>query len=329
MRKHPKYAAFILLAWAALLFITLAFPDKFQFEPILGTRASLENASRVPAYDDSEFTLRADGIVRIATWNLKNYSVSNRRVNGKWIEYPKPNSEKESVSKVLKKIDADVVLVQEIGDAEFMKELRDSLAEAGLVYNYCAVSKSDSPARLGILSRLRPVSFFDFSSLRFEFRGDNRYSPRGAFGAGFETLGVRWHAFSVHLKSKQGARKSDENFTPFRFAELRAIDAKISSKVGSGSPVLIAGDFNDEPNSALLRNLKSLKLELVGQSDPIGRPYTYFWRKKSINYVYDYFLVSPSLRNFVGGEARVFTQVEDASDHFPVFLDLKFKGSQN
>ena len=329
MRKHPKYAAFIFLVWVALVFLTFAFSDRFPFDADFSSPDSLENVSRLPAYDDSEFTLRAGGIVRIATWNLKNYTVSNRRVNGKWIEYPKPNSEKKSVVEALKKIDSDVVLVQEIGDAEFMKELRDSLAESGLVYNYCAVAKCDSYARLGILSRLKPESFFDFSTVRFEFRGDNRYSPRGTFGAGFETHGVKWYAFSIHLKSKQGARKSDENFTPFRFAELRAIDAKISSAVGGNSAVVVAGDFNDEPSSALLRNLKTLKLGLVGQADSRGNPHTYFWRKKNINYVYDYFLVSPLMRNYVEGKGRVFTSIENASDHFPVFLDLKFGAAQN
>ena len=260
--------------------------------------------------------------LRVCTWNIHNYNVSNRRVNGVWRSYPKPESERDAVCAALKAIDADIVLLQEMGDKTYLEDLLARLKKAGADYEFAAVSKFDSPSRLAILSKIAPQKVFDFSDTAFFFDGQNRYSPRGALGIEVRAANLQLLAFSVHLKSKVNARKGDEKFTPFRHAELRAISARIRSAAKKNSKILVAGDFNDEPAKPLLRNAKAF--ELVEQADSRGLAYTYHWAKRDLFFKYDFFLAA-NLRPPEISKAFVVSGTQKASDHRPVYVDIKLR----
>ena len=260
--------------------------------------------------------------LRVCSWNVHNYNVSNRRVNGVWRAYPKPESERDAVCAALKAIDADVVLLQEMGDKTYLEDLLARLRKAGVNYAFAAVAKFDSPSRLAILSKIAPRKVFDFSDTAFFFDGQNKYSPRGALGVEIRAANLQLYAFSVHLKSKVNAKKSDEKFTPFRHAELRAISARIRSVAKKGSKILVAGDFNDEPAKPLLRNAKTF--ELVEQADSRGLAYTYHWAKRELLFRYDFFLAA-NLRPPEISKAFVVSGTQNASDHRPIYVDIKLE----
>lgn len=309
--KKFGYAAIVLVLW--FLLSVFAVSDVGD-----GDTAELQ-LSRMEAGSPPADPLK----VRVCSWNVKNYNVSNRYVKGKWREYPKPEEEKAQLRKVVAALKPDVLLIQEMGDMAFLDELRADLAREGVVYPYCAVTKYNSPSRLAIMSKIRPGRFMDFSSVKIEVQGENRMSPRGALGAEFESGGVKWCAFALHLKSKQGARKRDEAFIPFRFAEIRGIDEAVFDAVGADAAAVIAGDFNDEPSAALLRNFKKMPFRLV-ESVPEGggRAYTYYWQKGDTHYLYDFFLATPGIQKYIIG-SKIGWHL-DASDHRPVYIDLDF-----
>lgn len=309
----------VLLIWLAWVGVS-----HFAGNADFGT-APLELDTIPAAHAESGIT---GGKIRICSWNVHNYSVANRYVNGKWRQHPKPESEKAALRKTLIQINADVVLIQEMGDEVYLAELRDALAREGLAYPYCATTSHDAYTRVAIMSRLRPKNFYDCSDVSFAFKGEKVFSPRGALGAKFTSSGRTWFAFAIHLKSKSGARKADEEFYPFRFAEVRAIDARVAPAVG-GSPVIVAGDFNNEPSSALLRNFKKLELSMLGGGDFASKAaYTYYWKKKDIPYVYDYFLVNQQMRSCAGEPKIINCQsAREASDHLPIVVDLDFAAS--
>ena len=260
--------------------------------------------------------------LRVCSWNVHNYNVSNRRVNGVWRAYPKPESERDAVCAALKAIDADVVLLQEMGDKTYLEDLLARLRKAGVNYAFAAVAKFDSPSRLAILSKIAPRKVFDFSDTAFFFDGQNKYSPRGALGVEIRAANLQLYAFSVHLKSKVNAKKSDEKFTPFRHAELRAISARIRSVAKKGSKILVAGDLNAEPAKPLLRNAKTF--ELVEQADSRGLAYTYHWAKRDLFFRYDFFLAA-NLRPPEISNAFVVSGTQNASDHRPIYVDIKLE----
>ncbi len=310
LRKLSKKRA-IAFAFALLLCVVFSlFKDESVVPP---------ERSHLPEATSSEETSR--DVIRVCTWNVHNYNVSNRRVNGRWISHPKPENERNIVCDVLAEINADIILLQEMGDMTYLNELIARLEKAGQKYRYAAVSGDNSPARLAILSKIRPERFFDFSNLKFRLKKEMCYSPRGTLGAKFNIRNCEFFLFNLHLKSKVNAKKKDENFIPFRFAELRAIRKCVKKVSGENALVLYTGDFNDNPTKPLLRNLGDVSL--IKQSDAFGSNYTYHWHKKNILYQYDFFLASkkflPFLSNATVGEHK------NGSDHRPVYIDINLR----
>ena len=304
-------ALFILMLWALWVLFS---PEKSGQD---------ENSNNVVLATAP--TKVSQDIVRVCSWNVRNYSVAGRRINGKYVQAPKPEVEKKHLREVIRKINPDVLLIQEMGDVGFLQELQSDLAREKLVYPYSALTRYDAPSRLAILSKIKPTQIYDCCNVKFTFRKDNRYSPRGTLGFAFDTNGVRWYAFAIHLKSAQGARKSDEKFTPFRIAEMKAIDERIVREIGKSQPVIMCGDFNQEPTSALLKSLKKLKLDLLEQADSYGKSHSYYWSKKNLYFMYDYFLVSKKIKPYIKANATVFDAGFIASDHRPIYVDLDFR----
>lgn len=317
----PQKIAAILIVW---LFFALA--SYFAKSADFGTQTS-ELDTVATSQGALKSTAPNKGRVRICSWNVHNYSVANRSIGGKWREHPKPEAEKKALRKTLSEINADIVLIQEIGDEIFLKELRDTLAKEGLFYPFYATTSYNAHTRVAMLSRLAPEKFFDCSNISFKFKRTKVYSPRGTLGAKFKTADKTWYAYCIHLKSKIGTKKADEQFYPFRFAEVRAIDSRIFS-ISKNAPAIVAGDFNNEPSKALLRNFSKTGFSMLNGGDFASQnAYTYYWAKKNIPYIYDYFLVNKEMSAYVS-EPKIINakSAKDASDHLPVVVDLNFDG---
>ncbi len=314
--RHRSFRRFSKRKFITLIFtvIICVLYQLFGFE---------QQRSVVISYEDNsvaqDFSKRKS--LRVCTWNVHNYNVSNRRVNGRWVSYPKPESERDEIASTLAKINADVVLIQEMGDATYMQDLCERLRKAGVSYAFAGVSNYDVPSRLGILCKVKPAKVFDFSNTYFQFNRQKMYSPRGALGVKIDINSRSVYAFAIHLKSKVSAKKEDENFTPFRRAELKAIVRRITKATANDSLTIIGGDFNDEPNKYLLKSAEQFKV--VAQSDLVGSNYTYSWRKKNAFYMYDYFLASENLLPYLK-KGRVIAKTS-VSDHRPVYVDICFE----
>src|ERR1043165_9541237 len=71
----------------------------------------------------------------IAPYNLENYGPANRVTEmGYRQDYPKPESEKRALRAVIVALNADILVVQEMGPHPFLEELRRDLKNAGLDY---------------------------------------------------------------------------------------------------------------------------------------------------------------------------------------------------
>jgi hypothetical protein len=58
--------------------------------------------------------------IRIASYNLKNYLIMDRLVEGKWRkDYPKPEAEKSIIQKNILEVRPDILVIQEIGGRAF------------------------------------------------------------------------------------------------------------------------------------------------------------------------------------------------------------------
>ena len=263
----------------------------------------------------------ADGpsVVRVATWNVHDLFDEVDRVGppGDLDPVPTPaevEAKLDRVAAVLERIDADVVLLQEVENAALL----DRLAErAG--YPEARLLEGNDPRGIdvGLLSRRRVEAYTGHVG---EVGPDGRpLWPRDAVEAvvdlGARPLVLVGTHLSSHLSDPDGTRRR------LQATRLRALgDAAAAGH--PGALVLVGGDLNDEAAAAAL-------LPLLGDGRwidpdagvPVGLGFT--WSDGAARSALDHLLIAADqaaalvAAGVVGG-----TDVAAASDHRPVVVDL-------
>lgn len=273
--------------------------------------------------------------VRIATYNLDNYLVMDRHVGASWRPaYPKPENEKLIVRQVIHEVDPDILVLQEMGTVDFLEELRADLANEGQHYNYAIHMAGVDPDRhLAVLSKLPPKGVVKHKGLDFKYFDGRKVVKRGMLEATFELEdGIGFTLFAVHLKSRYEERKDDKLSASRRTREAEASRNRIIERTHEQGRLhyLVAGDYNDHPNSATMRrfyNRGKLKIgSLVPATDSRGEVWTYYYEKEARYELVDGFVASPKLLPHVktgSGHVADFAGVMTASDHRMVYIDLQ------
>ncbi len=273
--------------------------------------------------------------VRVATYNVENYLVMNRVVDGVWRpNYPKPESEKTALRAVIAAIDADILALQEMGDEPFLRELQRDLANEGLDYPHAHVLRGPDEVRhVAVLSRLPFREVVERVDLDFPYFGERETIKRGLLEIGFTTGGLDWSLFVVHLKSRWTERDDDPNAVRRRTGEATAARNAILAEHDpeAGALFLVAGDFNDTTDTGPLRRFYQRGdvtiTELLPTTDSRGHTWTHFWARQNLYSRVDYLLPSPALAKWIKNRrAYIYDtpEVEKAGDHRPVWLDLEF-----
>jgi len=313
LRAPNKKRAAFALAWAVLA-VLFALSEFFG----RGVQGDAQGNNQAALSVDCGDTLR------VCTFNLRNYLVTDRLVEGRWRKaYPKPEAEKSALAAILKDINAHVLLLQEMGGKADLEDLLRRLDGAGMPYPYFALSNGADPERrLCILSKIPLEDVFTLDGGGFMLDGTLQISARGLLTAKIRPKnGIVIRLATLHLKSKYGAKKADKEFEPFREAELKGLLTELKKKTDK-DPVLIGGDFNDDARGPLSAIIENSDFKRV--SNPSGdTPYTYFWKKGKGYYVYDFFVTNPAMAGFLSGaKFTVYGIRQDASDHSAAYLDI-------
>lgn len=209
--------------------------------------------------------------VTVVTWNVANYlPVSRRTQDGFRPDYPKPECEKAALRACLLGLLPDVVLLQEMGAAPYLREFQDDLASDGLPLPHAALGDGpDEDRHVALLSRwpLRAVRTL-VPEVRSPRAASGKSEPapedaqeaasrRGALVAVVDTPDGPLCVCVLHLKSRRTVDELDPEARAWRAAEARALrDAlETSAEVRSGMPVVLGGDCNSGPASAELAAL--------------------------------------------------------------------------
>ena len=275
--------------------------------------------------------------VRVASFNLQNYLIMDRVVEGKWRpEYPKPEKEKRALRSILKEVDADVLALQEIGERPFLNELwMDLNVTNGPIYPYAAwmPGGDDEVRHLALLSKIPFSSIRTRHDLGFSYFDGRERPSRGLLEVTFDSNGTKWKLFNLHLKSKWTERKDDPEANVRREKEARTIRDYLrkSNPPGSNPRYLVVGDFNDHRNSAPLRRFLQVNdtvlTTMVHCEDSRGHRWTDHWGKADSYSRFDYILATPSmLKEMVLDSAKIVDGVNSAlaSDHRMIFADFQF-----
>ena len=150
------------------------------------------------------FSLTAEKI-RVASFNLQNYLIMDRVVEGKWMrDYPKPEKEKRALRSILKQVDADVVAFQEIGERPFLNELwMDLNVTKGPVYPHAIwmpAGDAEEVRHLALFSKIPVNSIRMHHDIEFPYFGDRKTPDRGVLEVTFDSNGTKWKLINLHLR---------------------------------------------------------------------------------------------------------------------------------
>lgn len=269
----------------------------------------------------------------IATYNVQNYGPANRLTDvGYRQDYPKPEAEKRALRQVIRTINADLLVLQEMGPLPYLEELRRDLRSEGLDYPYLALAEAADPDRhVAVLSRRRLVRSITHTELEFAYFGAAERVKRGLLEVAVATDAGELTVFALHLKSRFTDRADDPLSALRRTGEATAIRDAVLRRFPDppSARFVILGDCNDSPVSKpverLLRRGSTAIAVLLPVADSKGETWTYFYRKEDVYSRVDHLLLSLALQRAVrGGVGRVFDGpgVRQASDHRPVLVEL-------
>lgn len=269
-----------------------------------------------------------------ATYNVENYGPADRLTEvGFRKDYPKPESEKAALRRVLRAIDADVVLLQEMGGPSHLEELRQDLALEGLVYlPGVVVVGADSDRHVALLSKRPWTAITTHADLTFRYFGKVEAVKRALLEVRFQVGAVEVVLFGLHLKSRYTDRADDPLSALRRAGEATAIRDRVLLRCPDPAQAhfLIMGDFNDDKASKPLQFLqqrgKTPIATLMPARDSRGESWTHLYGKIDAYTRVDHALVSGALRPAVqGGAAQIYDGVgwREASDHRAVVITLE------
>ena len=287
---------------------------------------------------ESAAGLRADGLV-IATYNIENYGPANRMTDaGYRKEYPKPETEKRALHAVLRALNADVLILQEMGPQPYLDELQRDLKTAGLDYPQAVLATAaDADRHVALLSRRPLKAVTTHADLEFTYFGAKEKVKRGLLEATVATAAGDVTLFAVHQKSRFTDRPDDVMSAIRRTGEATAVRDRVLRVFPAPAKArfVILGDCNDGKGSKPLERLhergKTVIAELLPAVDSRGESWTHAFRRDDTYTRVDHILVSPGLIPAVqGGVARIFDGegVRAASDHRPVVMTLVFESKK-
>lgn len=260
------------------------------------------------------------GTLRLASWNVHDLFDTADDPNHDVVLSRRDYSAKLAVlSKVLNRIQADVVGVQEVENQACLKDLA---AMSNYPY-YLLVEGNDTMRGIdvGVLSKIPIKNYVTHARDKCQAGGGGRsyYFSRDCLEVHFNHPS-RLVMLVNHFKSKRG--DSDDSTVSQRMAQasrVRGIAAGLQKY-----PLIIVGDLNDEPNSQALAPLTRTS----GLHDVLSwmGPNRVSFKTKRFSSALDYLILNDTLKaKMLDKSARIVVgdTVAEASDHRPVIVDVR------
>ncbi len=258
--------------------------------------------------------------VRVATWNVENLF---DRFDDPWTDdqRTKPAYASDArlarLAAILIRLDADVVCLQEVENRWLLEQFnRESLGSLG--YEVVLLEGNDGRGiDVALLSRLPVGAVTSYRHLRFaDAEGRPQRFRRDLLRV---RIGAPLNAdvYVVHLKSQHGGDPADVA----RLAEATQVAEILGAELerDAGYRALVAGDFNDVPESPTLRVLLEAGLvDACAGSDKVS-----YNREPYLTRI-DFLLLTPALAaGLVSAEILDTEEAAVASDHNPVEIGVK------
>ena len=298
---------------------TAATPPAQPAEP-----SAMQGALKPAAYK-----VPADGVIRIATFNVLNLFDD---FDDPYVEHEhaaKPSGELTHLARTIHQLDADVLALEEVENRPYLRTfVRTYLADMGYHEVMLIEGNSDRGIDVACLSRFpvewvrshRHLDFVDANGNPMRFQRDLlevHLTPKG-----YAPLDL----YIVHLKSKYGG---EQKSLPIRMGEAAAIRDIIDRRLARKPLDLFAicGDFNDRFESKPLRRIVGTgPTALHSFHDSVDASDRITYNRGEHRSMIDFILASPQLAKcYVPNSYAIhYGQVETiGSDHNPVVAAFK------
>jgi endonuclease/exonuclease/phosphatase family metal-dependent hydrolase len=293
----------------------------------------IEVIKELPPEDLREFPKRKVGReFTLATYNILNlfddvddpYTVDE-------VMSAKPRKELNTLAKVIRELDADVIAMQEVETRGYLKRFIDVLLpEMG--YEHVVHFEGNNPRGIDVclISRIPIGPVTSYRHVKFPSVDNTMRSfERDVLTVTLEPKGGKpFEIWVVHLKSNYGGREHAE---PIRMGEAkeirRMLDERLKKK--SSARIILCGDFNDTWDSDTLKTI-------VGEGsnamttffEELSEPQRISYNKGEHRSMIDFILCSPAMaKKYVPGSfsIRPGTVKNSGSDHNPVMARFKIK----
>ena len=266
-------------------------------------------------------------VVTLATYNVLNLFDDDddpyHRDEG---TRPKPKTELEKLAETIRKVDADILAMQEVENRGYLEHfVRAMLPDMGYKYIVSFDGNDRRGIECAVLSRLPVGPVTSYRHIRFsDGSGGTMGFRRDLLRVRIEPTGLPcFDIFVVHLKSKRGGETSDH---------IRSAESRQARKILDGLLIedekarfVLCGDFNDTWDSGPMKIIRgegkaALKSFL---NDPPKDVVTF--NKPPYRSVIDFILCSPAMAQcYVPKSCRVIdgTVKSSGSDHNPVVIQF-------
>lgn len=245
---------------------------------------------------------------------------------------------------MIEKIDADMLVLQEVGSQRTLQTLNELLSQP-YAHSGLRQGNSERSIHIGVLSKFklhltshRELQLVDDQGApMLEMRSaqaaqQNQPSParlqRDILKVEVVVGGQKISVFCVHLKSRINQTWQIVDAQTLRQAESRLLADLVQQhlQVEGDHLTVVLGDFNDRPSADEFRVLTDLGLhDPQGvQNLSRGRNPTTYWPKRACRF--DRILLCDGALSRLVEHSEVIhntTMAKQASDHFPVSLELK------
>jgi len=272
--------------------------------------------------------------VRFATFNVY-WLFDDEPPPQRWAERRAGQTWEQTLAKVadaVAEIDADVIALQEVEDRRAVERLNGALAERNKSYPYFWVGEGTDPFTgqdVAIMSRFPNITepILAYPAMREDFnteKGARVAALQKFMRVDLEISGEPVTVYALHLKSKLGNRNNADRE---RLAQAKMVRRLARARLEKGRPkVVVMGDFNDDPDSEPLREIRGLNdsswnMSHASKSEKMqGDTWTYAWgdTREAI----DHILLNKFLfENVVS--ATVIRFDDDVSDHDAFVVDVR------
>ena len=156
-----------------------------------------------------------------ANWNQKTYKIKL-----------------QNIAKVIKEIDADIIALQEIESLQALKDLRYTLKQNGLYYQYYKIAdRKSTTIKVAVLSKV------PFTSTKEVFVTSS-YRYRNILELKFRVASEEFYLFVNHWKAKSGVESK-------RIVSAKALRERVS-EIGYDKNIILVGDFNSHYEEHIL-----------------------------------------------------------------------------